>query len=752
MARRAASSSAVFLLARPTMSANGCECVLLLPPSPSPPPAPPTAVPRDEKERNPHPRVQRMVLQNVLPGIMLRLPARFVSFVLLHRRLPPMSRVQVVPCSFSSAFWGSLNSPCSNETLNQLYHSLVSSAPRPIPSRSVLPVVPCSYLRWRSCSLCPWLAVSASAPQQASHEKQSWLTAAIREAEAAARAHSTSEDMHDSPRLLEPLRVKPTLHRAQEMYFICSKSERDRVSFSLLTPAARCAGQQDQPKWMNEELKMLEKECPRSMAPRLPVSSSPASHAFFPDATAADPPMKKDPSVHCLWSTLEQQRLPVQLSLWAASLPRAVSVCLNGAAAVQVPSEEQGGWACLQVTVFLQELQERCTDQVESPLYGPLHPPERLSVIEQGLVNAVLHSAPLVKTVEVLVAIVAAETGGGGPLVHLQRLWPRVCRTLKWGRDAEEKRATVPSLVSSDGLSTWRMRMERLPQDREEALVVSIPLLPSVLWEPHSFQGNALYRVPFWRHYASLSTVLSAVQTLLFDDMPASVQRVWMCSWESNPALQAAGMSGTRSPRSHRFPRGLADASCGTEALRVVLQCWVDAVKDHYKFSYGAELSSLEPVGPLVFYPPFPRVLSSFSSQAAQQKNANGMEAALLVVLLPPATHMHPQQSNNVFREESSKLVNALISGVRALLGEPQEGHRACRILFLECGSGGRERSCFKMLSYTVTALRQELVGCAGLPHVKCSAYKAGVIDIDTVSTSVVGFAVLDFARARPST
>ncbi|CAD2215994.1 hypothetical protein ADEAN_000345200 [Angomonas deanei] len=138
----------------------------------------------------------------------------------------------------------------------------------------------------------------------------------------------------------------------------------------------------------------------------------------------------------CLLLSLEQKRLSLCLTTWASTLPTSARQALRGAFVCQSPHSQ------LSVTVWM-EKDVHFTGQ-QSPLCGPSHPADVLSVEEQKLIDAVLQAAPLVREVAVDVCFIEEGTA--------ERLHPSLQR-----RPLPDRvRASRPQSYSARGVAGGR--------------------------------------------------------------------------------------------------------------------------------------------------------------------------------------------------------------------------------------------------------------------------------------------------------
>jgi hypothetical protein len=352
----------------------------------------------------------RVTLPGITPGTILRTRASVTEWMRTTRQLPSPEQYTVV-----------MRDGRRVSTSNGSSSSNFSS----------LPSLPCRHARAHMCLRCPWMALQERQQAKAAKQK-AWrvsLTDAVRNCWSTmwAKTHEqkeltcanegttssqapcfTYEDVMDSFVFLEPLAIPVEPHRLQALQLLFRRMPPPPVtdivsstSYSAPTPEVSVGGDTPSQRGGGRPLVDLLRE---GTAVMISGESGAASEAIVVDRYAS--PTQDD----CLLETLEQKRLVIFLRRWAAQLPTSMQKELQGVfisqpstAASSPPETIATHIDALQVVVVVKR--NRDVLGMQSPLCSPANPADLLSVEEQELVGAVTASAPLLTDVEVLVCV-----------------------------------------------------------------------------------------------------------------------------------------------------------------------------------------------------------------------------------------------------------------------------------------------------------------------------------------------------------
>lgn len=560
-----------------------------------------------------------IILPDVLPGMLLRLPARYFSFVSALHRLPPTrAGIRVLRGARRQGV-----QPDSSERRGRQ-----------------LPRIPCPHARaGGGCAQCPWMALADSlSPVESSRWKSTLLERMLMKCTAhggtqqdtspegvtGSKDLGTPVGVRDTCNLLrpdvmmlEPLCVPLRPHRAVEVTFKYHDEEprglgseaglrvnasADRVRGNKRHPPLRFSLYSTAPNRTDERSDKNDRStCDDELQGVLNLieAGAAAQRRDSAKTTALSRPIPQEEDgsatvgASCLWCTLEQQRLMQTLSIWADGLRDASRRRLCGACVLQLSGDGEGESSgskggFIQVTLVLNDKTSSSSLETSECIRweaGTLLCEDgggggsALSAAEKGLIEAVLHAAPLVCEVEVLLACVGRpsslqrlhpildrhvslavsedssskgevaspperrshtpaegnnkqdEAHAGKAAVHRSMAKPRVLPSVPLRARRAAKPLFIPGCIGTRQVACYYVPQQKSLGLNEVKCDISIPRLASSLchlfmpasaaqeeWRRASLPCS-LSSAVFWRHCGAMELAMSAVASLAVDGL-----------------------------------------------------------------------------------------------------------------------------------------------------------------------------------------------------------------------------------------
>lgn len=706
------------------MVSGGCTCLLVQSgktAAPSKDAAAATVSTWQDEKALPSSQRRRVVLPGMLPKTVVVTKPEYFSFIVDAKRLPPPSH-------------------CAR----------VSAASPQRHNSTPLQPLPCPNAASGTCRQCPWMAPAMAS--RSSFYKSQLLQRSLqrtlrdlpegrghRSGDTAMVSRRESWNGHDdqslrssSPplQLMEPFTISAKLGYRQGLQFILAPKKRDSAATPCSSPSA--------PRPTVEVI--IEGFSAAEAVGDLAADSVNASARY---------------SSSCMLMTLEQHRLVTALRAWASEYYGTGSPQEQSPLLVCISQPSLRGalnpWdSSLHVTVVVRRSGD--TMDVCSPLCGPSHPSDLLSNAEQMLVDAVLGAAPLIKAVEISVAVASSpfflsEHGDGATDAAVHTLYPRLRRDFASLRDyrsfLEGGEAAMQQLecwchplgqsvdfclpVSHPSLR-WLSTTER--QHQTYTVSATAPPMPFSLLQRLSSVCVDL----FWRHPSSLDACCSVLLSCLLDGLiPTTSTTV------SSGAAPIQLLYGSRSSGDEElFQSGLqcdSGEALTAERRGAIVGQWMveDAIavilaklqnRMRHLFRTGATTRSVD--GCAGSCDGDERLLSSAPLSTSRPSST-------VAVLSVSST-----SSNNRGGESDgvASLVRALLR--RICTGASQKPMGVLRLFFFSCSASMDVDGICQAVSAVVTAE-------VNLP-VSILNISAGVVDADPLSSSFVAYCTVDLS------
>ncbi|KPA84985.1 hypothetical protein ABB37_01421 [Leptomonas pyrrhocoris] len=611
-----------------------------------------------------------------------------------------------------------------------------------------LPVLPCRRASALTCAQCPWMALQER-QQSKSAKQRAWrtsLTGAVRNCWSAALSSATEEPAkegddrkdgrtpHVSPHIytqmmscisfLAPLATPVPSNRLQALQLqFCRRLQQGGTGTAIA--AATELSRRD------IHLCTIHDRAVIHLLREGAITSNESGSAAMDGAA--------DRRSDCLLETLEQKRLVSFLQRWAAKLPTSMQDRLHGVFISQpnTTTTLSAATASSSLHVVLVVERDLSVLGMQSPLCGSAHPADLLSAEEQQLVGVVTSAAPLLADVEVLVCIlgesslVHSPTGAPEACVHV--LYPTLNRAgsieqLQHGNcggsstvkepDSCTKITQLRDASSALHVRCWCEPLEKELQARLSPYHAAFSAVPHT-WltlgdgkeaenparaqpPPLRHSPNALPWVPtFWRHPAALDMCCSALMSLLLEEMEDRV-----C------------LSPTATKDSLRTPK----------VIEVQTPLSIEIRPVHSSLTAGA---SAEDIGAFAGQRILDAALQSLSC-----------EATVFSSLTEPRRASENMQENHALRtvpqhvlvsvSDSSSDATGTADVEAALTASLTMPVRLC---LYSCTANMKTEK----LSARVASIVQMAVSCRTVVRVR-----AGIIDVDPLSSSYVAFAQVD--------
>ncbi|CCW60305.1 unnamed protein product [Phytomonas sp. EM1] len=544
--------------------------------------------------------------------------------------------------------------------------------------------LPCMSAARRSCEHCPWMVSSAFNSAELKSEALRRVLHTVAEAASSSRQHQTTRTAYNAPMVhfLEPLSVPVKPHSLQELELVYSPSN-DGGGGALVEEKE------------NRGFSFVATTCEGYSTVR-----------------------------GCFLLTLEEKRLIFSLNRWAAQLPAVMRGSLKMAYVAQLSSETSVRG---DPGVGLQELRWQSTLSLvvllnrdvhnwgpQSPLCGPNHPPDLLSHEEQALVDAVLAAAPLQKDIHVLVCLDENE---------LEVLYPVVNRGVRWEDIANCAQGSPPGIPV-------RPALRCICGSMEAPVHVPFPGLHNHLC--YNLHRRYLHRsMPkdesakdllcaarpvFWRHSEALSTACSAVATLLLgsDTVSASPFIVGLFPRE---IPQTADASAASSGAGKHKPASLADSRAATMLFTAALSATIR--------EFTTRFDQKDCVG----------VLNLGEILKDQGEGATKLFHAASFFMMATVADAHADS------REVCELIHAWQDQLLRVNIYPTQ---IARLMLLQCSTNMK----LEALKVVVEKILEDFGGHGNKTAMRLHVdrLQAGVIDVDILSASFVGYTLIELS------